>query len=347
MRKALLALVATAMAAGPVCAQEEWANKLFEERSKDFGTHPRGVQLKHSFKLTNIYKVPLDLTNIRVTCGCVTYTTSKKSLMPNETATLDINMDTTKWPGGHKLINIYVTVGPQFVSTATLTVQAVSRQDVTFNPGTVNFGVVGKGQTPTQTIDVEYAGNLPWRINEIVKNASAPFTVKAEELYREDPKPGGLLKKAQAGRVGYRLTLALKADTPTGPFKQELLLKTNDGDTPVLTVVAEGKIQATLTVNPSKVNLGTLKVGDTKSAKVFVVGQRAFRITGVEGHGDGLKVELPGEAKESQVLTFSFEAKAAGNIRRQVRIRSDQDNETVVVTIEANVVGPEGRASKK
>jgi hypothetical protein len=341
MRKALFALVVAALAAGPARAQqEEWANKLFEERSKDFGTHPRGVQLKHSFKLTNIYKVPLDVTSVRVTCGCVTYSISKKSLMPNESATFDVNMDGTKF-SGFKKVDIHISVGPQFVSTATLSVQAVCRQDVTLNPGTVNFGVVSKGQTPTQTIDVEYAGNLPWRINEIVKNASAPFSVKAEEIYREEGKPGGLLKKPTPGKVGYRLSLTLKSDVPPGPFKQELLLKTNDPDTPVLTVIADGKIQANLTVNPSKVNLGTLKVGERKKGSVFVVGQRPFRITGVEGHGAGLKVELPAKAEESQLVVFNFEAKTPGDIRQQVRIRTDQDNETVVVTIEAKVVAAE------
>lgn len=360
MRNVVFALVAAALATGPVRAQEsEWANKLFEERTKDFGTHPRGVQLKHTFKITNIYKVPLDITEIRVTCGCLTYTTAlydaqtkrpKKSLMPNESATIDINMDGTKF-SGPKIINMYVSVGPKFISTATLTVQAVARQDVTFNPGTVNFGVVGRGQTPTQTIDVEYAGNLDWRVTEIVKNANAPFSVKAEELYREEPVKGGILggvfKKAQAGRVGYRLSLTLKSDTPPGAFKQELLLKTNDPNSPVLTVLAEGKIQANLTVNPSKVNLGNLKVGDTKTARVIVVGQRAFRITGIEGHGDGLKVELPVMAQESQILVFNFEAKTPGEFHRQIRIRTDQDNETVVVTLEGNVAGAEKSSSQK
>jgi hypothetical protein len=261
MRYGVLALATAAVLAAPAAPQTEWANKLFEETSKDFGTCPRGAQLKHSFKITNIYKVPLEFTDVKVGCGCVTYTLSQKVLQPNEVGYLHINMDATRF-SGHKSVNVQVRVGPQYVSTATITVQAVARQDVAFNPASVNFGVVARGQTPVQPIEVEYAGNLDWRISEIVKNANAPFQVTAEEMYRQPPVPGRVFKPAQPGRVGYRINVTLKADAPPGAFKQELILKTNDPSSPVFSVAVDGKVQASLEVAPQLVNMGTLKVGD-------------------------------------------------------------------------------------
>src|SRR5207237_931355 len=124
-----------------------------------------------------------------------------------------------------------------FVSTAKLTVNVVSRQDVVFNPGQINFGVVPQGKTPSQTVDVEYAGTLDWRMSEVVKNAAAPFDVTANEIYRKPPA------KNFAGKVGYRLTATLKKDAAPGPIRQELILKTNDPITPVLTLVVEGNVQ--------------------------------------------------------------------------------------------------------
>src|SRR5260370_19232920 len=143
---------------------------------------------------------------------------------------------------GPKTVSINVTVGPTYVSTATLQVAAVARQDVVFNPGTVDFGIVQGGQTPTQILDVEYSGNLNWRIDEVVKNASAPFQVKAEELDRQEPS------RFRAGRVGYRFYCVLKANAPPGAFKQEIILKTNDPNSPTLTVAVEGTVQASLAV---------------------------------------------------------------------------------------------------
>jgi hypothetical protein len=86
MRHWVLALVTAAVLAAPAAAQTEWANKLFEETSKDFGTCPRGAQLKHSFKMTNIYKVPLEVTDVTPKCNCVTCTLTHKVLQPNESA---------------------------------------------------------------------------------------------------------------------------------------------------------------------------------------------------------------------------------------------------------------------
>lgn len=342
MRYAVLALATAAVLTAPAAAQTEWANKIFEEASKDFGTCPRGAQLKHSFKITNIYKVALEFTDVKVMCGCISYTLSHKSLEPNETGFLHVTMDATRF-SGHKSVNIYVKVGPKFVSTATVTVQAVARQDVTFNPGSVNFGVVGRGQAPTQDIDVEYAGNAEWRISEIVKNANAPFKVTAQELYRQPPMPGrsGLFKgQPTPGRVGYRISVTLKADAPAGPFKQELILKTNDASGPVFSVAVDGNVQAALTVAPQIVTMGTVKVGAKKTQKILVRGSRAFKITGIEGDGKGIRVEHSDQAKESQIVIIHFQPTEAGELRRQIRLRTDLDQETATVTVEGSGQAP-------
>src|SRR5947209_18604925 len=122
MRKLALALVAITLFVQTAAAQSTaWADKLFGgATTHDFGVVPRGAQLKHSFKITNIYKEPLEITNVRVSCTCLTAVASTKVLQPNETATLDITMDGRQF-SGPKMIRIYVTVGPKYVSTATLT----------------------------------------------------------------------------------------------------------------------------------------------------------------------------------------------------------------------------------
>src|SRR5205807_1084475 len=143
---------------------------------------------------------------------------------------------------GAKSVKVYVTVGPEYVSTATLTVTANARQDVVFNPGEIEFGNVARGQAPNKYIDVEYVGGLDWHVTEIVKSAAAPFDLKVEPLPQLINQPA---------RRGYRIQATVKADAPTGQFKQEVVLKTTDPSTPVLTFNVSGSVQATLTVSPS------------------------------------------------------------------------------------------------
>src|SRR5438128_996880 len=108
MRKAVFTLLIVVGTCQPAAAQQAWADKLFGgELAHDFGTVPRGSQLKYSFKMTNIYKVPLEITSVGVSCGCLSAKESVKVLQPNETGLLNINMDGTRFTG-QKTITIRV-----------------------------------------------------------------------------------------------------------------------------------------------------------------------------------------------------------------------------------------------
>src|SRR5262249_12918239 len=148
----------------------------------------------------------------------------------------DVNMDGRRFTGS-KSIRVNVTVGPEFTSTAELHVSANSRADIVFNPGQVTFGAVSHGDTPSQTLEVEYAGMLAWKVEGVISNA-APFEAAYEESYREP------------GRVGSRVKVPLQANVPTGALKQEVSLQTNDPASKLVPVLVEATIQATLTVSP-------------------------------------------------------------------------------------------------
>ena len=330
MRKLAFALAICVLSAGPSLAQQAaWADKLFMNKtSHDFGNVARGAQLKFSFPIKNIYAVDLEITSIRVSCGCVTPKESKKVLKSQEEGTIDITMDGTRF-NGYKSVYIYVTVGPQYISTATLKVTANARSDVRFNPGEFNFGVVAQGQQPEQKMDVEYVGALDFRIKEVVKPADAPFSVTMQELYRP-PQAG-----KQVSRVVYRMTVKLNADAPGGAFRHELTLKTNDPASEALTVSVDGNIQAALRAAPSNVMLGGLKVNEARTFKVLVQGNRPFRITDVKCDGPEITADLPQQASTVHTLNLRCTAANAGELRRQVTIITDLDkNASVTVTVQ-------------
>jgi hypothetical protein len=343
----VLALACLTLAVGPAKTQTvviqgqnpatPWGQKIFfGVTGHDFGTVPYGAQLKHRFKIKNIYAVPLDITSIRPSCACLSSKPGKDdvpvTLGPKEERYIDIVVDARRFKGP-KTVSLNVTFGPQFVSTATLVITANARTDVVFNPGEVDFGSVSQGRAITQVIDVEYAGALDWRILEIVKSADAPFSVEPRELYR---KGSGFIR--QTITVGYRIQVTLKETAPAGPFHQELILKTNDPSSPVLPVEVEGNVQAALSVAPSVVSLGNVKVGNTKTQKVSIRGNRPFRILDIEGGGDGVTAQLPAGAAQAHVLTLTCRPDQVGEWRKQLTIHTDLDGgTTATVTVEGTV----------
>src|SRR5436190_23373331 len=83
MRNAVLAVIILVLGTTTAGAQN-WAEKLFTkngagepEIAHDFKTVAHGAQLVHRFSITNIYAFPFDITELRVSCGCLKATSSK------------------------------------------------------------------------------------------------------------------------------------------------------------------------------------------------------------------------------------------------------------------------------
>lgn len=319
---AILVMLIVGAFSGNVQAQA-WADKMFKDGLvHDFGTVPRGAQLFHRFTITNIYAVKMEITNIRSGCGCVSATAATKVLGPKESTTIDVSMDGRRF-NGSKTVALYVTVGPEFVSTAELRVTAFSRSDVVFNPGQVTFGVVPQGQKAEQTVEVEYAGTQDWKITEVIAK-DLPLDATIKEAYR---KPG---------QIGYQLQVSLKADAKPGTLKEFVYLKTNDTTTPMLAVLVEGTIQSSLSVSPAILSLGTVKTEDTLTRRVVVKGSKPFQVIGVEGLGSGVELgaNLSKEAAAVQTITFKCAIKQTGDFRKQLKIKTDAQDTPLTVTIE-------------
>ena len=107
-----------------------------------------------------------------------------RSLQPNESTTVNISMDARQFIGS-KTVRVFVTVGPKFISTATLTVSANARGDVAFSPTEIEFGNLSRGQTPTRPIDIEYTGSL------VDSLKAAPVKILADQWNNYDIKADG------------------------------------------------------------------------------------------------------------------------------------------------------------
>src|SRR5262245_3041462 len=92
MRTILVVLTVLTAAPAPAYAQSgAWADKMFKGvTAHDFGSVPRGAQLHHRFAMSNIWAVPVEITNVRTSCGCVTVTPSSKTFQPRESGYIDV-----------------------------------------------------------------------------------------------------------------------------------------------------------------------------------------------------------------------------------------------------------------
>lgn len=292
-----LALIFGVCCCGSASAQElNWAEKMFDQRTIDFGVVARGSDAVARVKITNLYKQVAHISDVRTTCGCSAGKPSKTSLESLEEGYIEVTMDTRKFTR-RKDSNVIITFDSPLHQEVRIPITAYIRTDVVFDPGSVNFGAVEHGKEASRTIKLQYAGRNEWQVKEI-KSRSESVVAKAVETARAN------------GRVDYDIVVTLAPNTPPGAVREQLTLITDDQTSPQVPLLVEANVEADVTVTPAIVSLGVMKPGEAKQFNVVIKGRQPFQIDKVECESEhGLfKVRLPQNAALVHVLPMTITA---------------------------------------
>jgi hypothetical protein len=337
-----LAIVLLLLAGSRSLAQE-WAKKMFDRTSHDFGVVAKGAKVQCVFNVENIYVEDAHIDFVTSNCQCTSAQISKPWLKTWEKAQITVVVDTRKYTG-RRDATLRVKFDKPFEGEMQLQVQCFIRGDIVIKPEVVQFGSVPQGKGFRQKVTVQYAGRADWKIEKIECN-NEHLAGQAVEIGRV-PDPA-----THATHVTYELLVTLKGDTPPGYVQDVLYLVTNDpnAQTARIPVAVEGSVTAPLQARPSPLMMGLVDAGQTRTDKLVVQGQTPFRIVGVRCDDPRFKVTLPeGAAKTWHVILVTFTADATpGKVNGKVRIETDQGAAaSVEVPVQVQIVpkplGPEG-----
>jgi len=327
-------LMTAAVAALSLCTQltaygqsTEWALKMFEEQSHDFGVVARGSDVRHRLKLTNIYEETVHIADVKTSCGCTAAKPSQDTLQSLESAYIEVVMDTRKFTR-QKDSAIIVTIDAPQRAEVRIPISAYIRTDVVTEPGSVNFGSVDKGETAERVIDLSYAGRGDWQIQNI-ENLPPYLTAQLQEVSRS------------AQNVVYKVKVILEPSAPVGPFRGQINLITDDATNPRVPLLVEGEIVSDIVVNPDIVSLGMLTPGEQKTMNVVIRGKRPFKISKIECESDlnAFQVRLPEEEKAVHVVPLTISTpNGSGTIVEQFNVTIDGRDEPVTFKAFCKVV---------
>ncbi len=311
-----LVMLAGFVSAGPALAGT-WAEGLFEEKNKDFGSVPRGPELTHNFRIKNNTGGAVTLSGARVSCNiCSSVSLVKTQLQPGEETTVNVKMHTSRFLGP-KTIHVFVSFSqPQF-SEVLLWVQANARDDVNVAPDALAFGSVRRGAAPALSTTISFYGNL----------ASQVVGVESETNYIQTE-----FKKVESkngtSEAAYQVTAKVRGDAPAGKWYTDVWVKTNNAAMPKIRVPLTVEIESALSVSPSAVSLGSVKVGESAERKVIVRGVQAFKITALKGAEGQIEVKDSSDgSKQVHVLTVRLKAAKAGDLSQTVKVITDLKDE--------------------
>jgi hypothetical protein len=320
-------VVFTALWAAAPTSASSWADGLFEELTKDFGSVPRGPTLVHPFRVVNNTGAPVNISNVRVSCGCVSAAPLKTYLRPGEESSVIARMDTTRFTG-LKNVTIYVTFDRPSFEEVRLWVQANGRNDFSVTPDTLAFGTQRRGSSPSASVQVTFFGNGQAQITE-VKCESNYVQASLQEVRRQDAE------------VAYDLTARVRPDTPAGRWFTDVWLRTNDPGLPPIRVPLTIDIESALSVSPDPVALGAVKVQAESERRVIVRGNKPFKITRVDGADKELSVrDNNPDSRPVHVLTVRLKAGQPGEMKRTLHLFTDLPDDNRVDLQVSALVGP-------
>ena len=284
---------------GSLSAQEEslsWAEKMFEKRTHDFGVVARGAEVRYRFKLTNLYKETIHISDVRTTCGCTAAKPTKRTLRSREEAYIEATMDTQRF-SHRKDSNLIVTFDAPTYAEVHIPVTVYIRTDVVLSPGAANFGAVDRGKETVRKISVAYAGRDDWAIRD-VRATNKNLAVKVVQTNRGE------------GRVNYDLLVSLKSSAPVGSLRDQIILVTNDKNSPHVPVLVQARVEGDVTITPSPISLGTLSPGQKKTVNIVVRGKKPFAIEEIDCASPvkTFKVRLSKKIRPVHVLPITITA---------------------------------------
>src|SRR5439155_2322746 len=112
----------------------------------------------HNFRVVNNTKQPVNISNVRVSCGCTNAAAAKTYLNPGEETAIVAHMDTGRFIGV-KSVTIFVQFDRPAFEEVRLWVQSNSRNDFNVAPDAISFGEVKRSETPALTTNVTFYGS--------------------------------------------------------------------------------------------------------------------------------------------------------------------------------------------
>jgi hypothetical protein len=319
-RKTVLAFALVVSASSPGWSQE-WATKMFEATSHEFGSVARGAKAEYEFTFKNIYVEDVHVASVRTSCGCTTPVIKTPSLKTYDKGVILAVFNTPKFTG-QRGATVTVTFDKPYYAEVQLQVAGYIRGDVVLNPGSAEFGSVDQGAPSEKTIAISYAGRDDWEIVD-VKTANPHLSGKVVETSR-----GG-------GQVSYNLVVRIDENAPVGYVDDHLVLVTNDRSSTEVPVPVEGIVQAGIMVSPASLFMGVVQPGQKVTKQVVVKGNKPFRIVSVNCDGKDFQFDTSKDKapKELHLIPVTFVAgKEPGKVSKTIRIETDLGDTSQVLS---------------
>lgn len=328
MKRHLIVFALLACGMAPPALAQEWAQKMFQTTSYDFGTVAKDAKTEFRFELRNPYVEDVHIASVRTSCGCTTPLIEKQTLKTHEKGAIVAHFNTDRFVG-QRGATLTVTIDRPFFAEVQLQVKGNIQPDVVVTPGSVAFGTVKQGTAWQQRVRVQVPAYRQFQVQG-VRTGSDYLQAKVTPV------------RDQLGNTAYELLVRLSEKAPAGPFQERLLLVANDGVQREIPVLVEGQVKPagqSVTVSPASLVV-VVQPGQSVQKQVVLKGDRPFRIKSITANDQRIQFGSANsqEAKALHLIPVTFNAgDQQGRIEDVIKILTDIDGREVALPATAMV----------
>lgn len=307
----VLSIAAVVVATEPARAAD-WANAMFPIKQHEFGDVAVSAKCEVRFPIENKSDKTVHIKSVRASCGCTTPIIETNYIEPGQTGTIlaRFNTDTHR---GKKAATLTVVIDKPNFAEVQLKVGGYIRQDLVFNPGSVEFGKIPNAVEQTRSVNLTYAGRTDWEILQV--ESSKPWITAQATLVSRS----GI-------NANYQVNVRVDPSAPQGAFHDELVLTTNDKSKTRVSLLVTGEVESSLIVSPQALALGEIMPGQVVEKKLVIRGSSPFLIDSIKAKGWEIDFDAPVEPKTTHLINARMTAtgEAVGQVTGHLVVTAGQ-----------------------
>jgi len=235
------------------------------EKIKDFGVVAKGERLLAVYEVRNTGQAPLQITQVRPTCGC-TVADYDREIPPGGTGKIRAEVETSSFSGPiSKAVIVFSNdpINPQ----VNLVVKAEIRSFIeVFPKALIVFKNIMAGEAATEKLKLVSADGSDFQVTG-VDAGGGPYEISYRLLPEAERMPER--KGSQ-----WEVAITVPANAPEGMLTHKLLVKTTAAKAPEVPINVTGAVRPVVQVIPPQANLGKVRSDAPVGSNVLLVNNR-------------------------------------------------------------------------
>lgn len=264
----------------------------------DFGYAQHQQTITHIFKLKNVGNQPLEIHEIDSSCACTAALLSEKTILPAETAEIEVKFN-TQYRRGRRTATVKVHTNDIDTPVVYFTITGVIAGLARVVPNNLHLKNIGNQEEIQKTIEIYDAGDGRLKVKG-VESSSPYIKTRVRHIHKDS--------------LVAKIIVTVKPGLPLGELEEKLTILTEGYRYPHVEVLVKGRIVGAIRLFPDQFFLGFVKKGQVTRhvARLRKNGAADLKILQVESSLPSVTTEVEEmERGKEYEIAVNFEAPTA------------------------------------